>query len=173
MDPSFTAGEASRLAGFAKPWMLGHLEREGIFVREHSSDTRHGRPRKYTYADVVILRSINRLLEIGARPARIKAIISRLGQNEGLSGTREQVEALSRALGTRLFITEKEALVLDDEQKLLDLLASGQLAFGFMVDFSECVKPVANVIEIYEKQRSKLWKQNAELLEELCSKAGI
>src|SRR4051812_14988953 len=108
MDGTFTAGETSRLAGFAKPWMLGYLEREGIFVREHSEDSRHGRARKYTYADVVVLRAINRLLEIGARPARIKSIISRLGQKEGLNGTREQVEMLSRTLGTRLFITDKD-----------------------------------------------------------------
>jgi len=173
MDGTFTAGEASRLAGFAKPWMLGHLEREGIFVREHSEDTRHGRARKYTFADVVILRSINRLLEIGARPARIKTIICKLGQIAGLSGTRDQVEALSRALGTRLFITEKEALILDTDQKLLDLLSSGQLAFGFMVEFSGCVGPVVGVIEAYEKRRTKLWKQDKTLLEELCSQAGI
>lgn len=173
MRPTFTAGEASRLAGFTKPWMLGHLEREGIFVREHSRDSRHGRARKYTFADIVILRSINRLLEMGARPARIKTIISQLGRTKGLTGTRKQVEALSRTLGTRLFITESEAFVLDDDQKLLDLLSSGQLAFGFMIEFSECVRPVADVIDNYEKRRTNLWKQNKTLLDELCALAGI
>ena len=173
MNPTFTAGEVSRLAGFEKPWMLGHLEREGIFCREHCGDKRHGRPRKYTFADVVILRSINRLLQIGARPARIKTIISRLGQIEGLTGSRRQVEALSRRLGTRLFVTEKEALILDDEQKVVDLLASGQFAFGFMIEFAECVRPVTEVIRAYEKQRSQLWKQDRPLLEKLCSEAGI
>jgi len=161
------------LAGFAKPWMLGHLEREGIFVREHAEDTRHGRARKYTFADIVILRSINRLLEIGARPARIKAIISTLGKISGLSGTREQVEALSRTLGTRLFISEKEAFILDDDQRLLSLLSTGQLAFGFMIEFSECVRPVVDVIGSYEKCRGKLWKSNQPILEDLCVKAGI
>jgi len=153
--------------------MLGHLEREGIFVREHAEDTRHGRVRKYTFADVVILRSINRLLEIGAPPARIKTIICRLGKEAGLAGTRDQVEALSRGLGTRLFITEKEALIVDDDQKLIDLLGSGQLAFGFMVEFSECIRPVAEVIEVYEKRRKKLWKQDKTLLDELCTSKGI
>jgi len=173
MEATFTAGEASRLAGFTKPWMLGHLEREGTFVREYVGDRRHGRARKYTFADVVILRSINRLLELGARPARIKAIICRLGQKEGLCGTREKVETLSRSLGSRLFITDKDALVLDDDQQLLDLFSSGQLAFGFMVDFHECVRPVAEVIEVYEKRRQKLWKQNKAILDELCAQKGI
>lgn len=173
MRPTFTAGEASRLAGFAKPWMLGHLEREGIFCREHSGDRRHGRPRKYTFADVVILRSINRLLQIGARPARIKKIVSQLGRMEGLSGSRRQVEALSRNLGTRLFVTENEALILDDQKKVIDLLSSGQFAFGFMVEFAECVRPVTDVIRSYEKQRINLWKIDEPLLEELCSGAGI
>jgi DNA-binding transcriptional MerR regulator len=173
MDAVFTAGEASRLAGFAKPWMLVHLEREGIFCREHAGDRRHGRARKYTFADVVILRSINRLLEIGARPARIKKIISGLGQLKGLAGTREQVEALSRGLGTRLFVTDKQALILEDNQTVIDLLSSGQFAFGFMIEFAECVRPVADVITDYEKKRTKLWKQNQPLLEKLCSDAGI
>jgi len=173
MKPVFTAGEASRLAGFAKPWMLGHLEREGIFRREHVTDRRHGRCRKYTFADVVILRSINRLLELGARPARIKEIVSRLGQLEGLNGSRKRVEALSRKLGTRLFVSAKEAFVIDDERKVVDLLASKQFAFGFMVDFAQTVGPVAEVIKTYEKKRTNLWKHDEATLEELCSRAGI
>lgn len=173
MRPSFSASEASRLAGFEKPWMLVHLEREGIFRREHAGERRHGRAREYTFADVVILRSINRLLQIGARPARIKKIISELGALKGLDGTRRQVEALSRNLGTRLFVTDKRAFLLDDEKQLTELLRSGQLAFGFMVEFSESVRPVANVMKTYEKKRAKLWKQNRAILEDLCSKAGI
>lgn len=153
--------------------MLGHLEREGIFRREHYTDKRHGRPRKYTFADVVILRSINRLLELGARPARIKHILSTLGQVEGLYGTRKRVEALSRGLGTRLFVTDKEALVLDGEQMVIDLLSAGQLAFGFMVEFARSVRPVTDVIRTYEKTRSDFWKQDQLLLEQLCVEAGI
>lgn len=173
MQPTFSASEASRLAGFEKPWMLVHLEREGIFRREHAGERRHGRARQYTFADVVILRSINRLLQIGARPARIKKIISELGTLSGLDGTRRQVEALSRTLGTRLFVTDKRAFLLNDDEQLTELLRSGQLAFGFMVEFSECVLPVANVIRDYEKKRTKLWKQNRMILEDLCAKAGL
>jgi DNA-binding transcriptional MerR regulator len=173
MKPTFTAGEVSRLAGFAKPWMLTHLEREQIFCREHASDKRHGRARKYTFSDVVILRSINRLLEIGARPARIKKILSQLGEVEGLRGSRKQVEALSMRLGTRLFVTDSDAHILDGDQKVIDLLSSGQFAFGFMVEFKDCVRPVTEVIKVYEKQRSKLWKYDQPLLEQLCSEAGI
>jgi hypothetical protein len=47
------------------------------------------------------------------------------------------------------------------------------MAFGFMVEFSECVRPVAEVIGVYEKRRTKLWKQDKSLLEELCKSAGI
>ena len=173
MDPDFTAGEASRLAGFARPWMLVHLEREGIFSREHAGERRHGRARRYTFSDVVVLRSINRLLEIGARPARIKKILSELGQLQGLAGTREQAEELARGLGTRLFVTDKEAFIVDDEQQVIELLSSGQLAFGFMVEFAKCVRPMTDVIVEYEKRRTKLWKLNRDLLEALCKQAGI
>lgn len=87
MKGIFTAGEASRLAGFEKPWMLGHLEREEIFIREHATDRRHGRAKKYTFGDVVILRAINRMLVLGARPARIKQVIASLGELDGLNGS--------------------------------------------------------------------------------------
>jgi DNA-binding transcriptional MerR regulator len=173
MESMYTAAEASRLAGFEKPWMLVHLEREAIFCRAHAGDKRQGRARKYTFTDVVILRSINRLLELGARPARIKKILSGLGQTKGLDGTRKQVEALSRSLGTRLFVSDQQAFIVDDDKTIMDLLSSGQLAFGFMVDFSNCVRPVADVISKYDTQRKKLWKQNQTILEKLCAEAGI
>src|SRR4051812_16733901 len=94
MNGNFTAGEASRLAGFEKPWMLGHLEREGIFVREHATDRRPGRAKKYTFADIVVLRAINRMLVLGARPARIKKVVASLGSLEGLNGSQRAAQAL-------------------------------------------------------------------------------
>lgn len=94
MKANYTAGEASRLAGFEKPWMLGHLEREGIFVREHFTDRRHGRAKKYTFADIVVLRAINRMLVLGARPARIKQVIAGIGKLDGLNGSQRSAQAV-------------------------------------------------------------------------------
>lgn len=173
MKAEFHASEVSRLAGFEKPWMLSYLEREQIFVRQKFKDKRHGRARKYTFADIVVLRAINRLLEMGARPSRIKKILSELGRMEEFQGSRPRVEKLASAVGTRLFVTEGQAYVLDSGARIIDLIASNQFAFGFMVDFHKCVAPVASVVRQYEKERKPLWKQNKPVLEHLCKAAGI
>ena len=172
MNANFTTGEASRLAGFEKPWMLGHLEREGIFVREHRTDRRHGRVKKYTFADIVILRAINRMLVLGARPARIKTVIATLGKLEGLNGSQRTIQALLNSIGTCLFVNEHEAFIRRKED-IIDLLQDGQLAFGFMIDFHEAVRPVAKLATLYRKRRRDLWKVDKELLEDMCAAAGI
>src|SRR5262245_18075907 len=77
---NFTAREVSRLAGFEKPWMLNHLEREEIFIRDRPGSAHHGLHRGYTFRHVIVLRAINRLLWLGARPKRIKDAIARFKQ---------------------------------------------------------------------------------------------
>jgi len=173
MKANITAGEVSRLAGFRKPWMLGHLEREGIFVREHCEDRRHGRARKYTFADVVILRSINRMLELGARPARIKQVIAKMGSLSGLSGSQRGALSLVQKAGTCLFVTEKEAYLVTSKQEVLDLTTSGQLAFSFMIDIEQSLRPVIETIAAYKVRKSSNWKRDENIFNELCESVGL
>lgn len=173
MTPQFTAGEASRLAGFKKPWMLAHLEREGIFVREYTSDRRHGRARKYTFVDVMVLRAINRMLELGARPARIKKVIAELGMVEGIPSSRRAAIKMAQQSGTCLFVTAKEAFLLKSSQEVIDLAAHGQLAFGFMIDIEISLRPVIETISAYRKKQHHNWKRDQLILEELCLASGL
>lgn len=173
MRATFTAGEASRLAGFKKPWMLAHLEREGIFVREHFEDRRNGRARKYTFSDIVILRSINRMLELGARPARIKKVIAALGRLNGLAGSQRDALRLVQTSGTCLFVTDRDAFLVRSPEELVDLSRSGQLAFTFMIDVERTLSPVVDTISAYKKRKSKNWKRDEALLNELCEAAGL
>jgi DNA-binding transcriptional MerR regulator len=173
MKTEFTAAEVSRLAGFKKPWMLAHLEREKTFIRESYEDRRHGRARKYTFADLLILRAINRMLELGARPARIRDVIHQISELEGFCSTRKAAKKLAQSLGARLFVTKNEAYLLRDDQEILDLRQAGQLSFGFMIDMHFVAREVASVAEIYSKQKSGNLKVDMPILEKLCEAAGL
>lgn len=173
MKPDFTAGEASRLAGFKKPWMLGHLEREGIFVRDNSTDRRHGQARKYTFNDIVILRAINRMLDLGARPARIKKVISELGAISGLPGSYRAALKMVQKVGVCLFVTKDEAFLVTTNQEIVDLTKRGQLAFSFMIDIEKSLEPVVRTMQSYKKERVNNWKQDKSTLDRLCKVTGL
>lgn len=173
MVPEFTAGEASRLASFTKPWMLAHLEREQIFIREHGGDRRHGKVRKYTFTDVVILRAINRLLALGARPARIKSVLLNLATLPEFSGSQHSVLARLSKAEASIVIADDGVFFVRSNQEIIDLLKGGQLAFGFMVDVRMEIRPVCEVVKVYTKERMKHWKVDQGRLERLCQEAGI
>lgn len=173
MRGDFTSGEASRLAGFEKRWMLEHLEREGTFVRENSEDRRHGRRRKYTYGDIIVLRAINRMLQLGARPARIRSAIEAIRAHEGFPTSKAAARQAARQLGSRLFIDKDRAFWLTTDEEALDLLKSGQLAFGFMISIPDVTSGVVAVIDKYLKKRAGKFKADEPLLDELCKAQGI
>jgi hypothetical protein len=173
MELLYKAAEVSRLAGFEKPWMLGHLVREEIFVRCGAQDRKHGNVRKYNFTDLLILRTINRMLALGMRPARIKKVISQLSDIEMLSSSREAAEQLVRQFGVRIFVTGDTAYLVTRDEEVLSLSQGGQLAFAFMVDLRSSLGEVVEIARRYEEKRSGNLKRDIPLLNEMCVKAGI
>lgn len=156
----FSAREVSRLAGFAKPWMLNHLEREDIFLAETPRSKHHGKYRTYTFRDLVVLRAINRLLALGARPKRIKAAIETFASvcPEILGDTTMagiQVKFASEA--GHFIVTRDNVLYCRSPEELIDLLQGGQLAFSFMMDNQACTLPcisaACEVVALTPEQR--------------------
>ena len=139
-----SAAEISRLAGFEKPWMLNHLEREQIFVPEVERSRHHGRRRNYTFRDLVVLRAINRMLELGVRPKRLKdAIHAFIAACPDVMGdtTMSAAQVKFAASAGRFIITKNSVLFVHSEEEIVDLLKRGQLAFSFMLDNNECTMP--------------------------------
>lgn len=139
----FSAREVSRLAGFEKPWMLNHLEREEIFVPQTPRSRHHGRHRQYTFLDLVVLRAINRMLALGARPKRIKEAIDTFKRacpeiigDTSLFGYQVKFAGESG----HFIVTANEVLYCRADQ-VIDLLKSGQLSFSFMINNRECMLP--------------------------------
>ncbi len=113
------------------------------------------------------------MLELGARPARIKKVIAKLGELSGLSGSQRAALNVVQKIGTCLFVTEKEAFLVTSKQEILDLATSGQLAFSFMIDIEASLRPVVSTISAYQKRQSRNWKADEALLNQLCETAGL
>ena len=173
MELLYKAAEVSRLAGFEKPWMLGHLVREEIFVRCGIQNRKHGNVRKYNFTDLLILRTINRMLALGMRPVRIKSVIAQLSKIEKLSSSREAAEELVRQFGVRIFVTGDTAYLVTTDEEIVSLSQSGQLAFAFMVDLKSSLGDVIDIAKRYEDQRSGYLKLDIPMLDTMCLEAGI
>jgi DNA-binding transcriptional MerR regulator len=156
----FSAREVARLAGFTKPWMLNHLEREDIFIPETPRSKHHGKHRNYTLRDLVVLRSINRLLELGARPKRIKQAITTFASVCPDTLGEIGMDALQLKFATssgHFVVTKDSVLYCRNTDELIDLVRGGQLAFSFMVDNEQSTLPslraACEVVTLSPQQR--------------------
>lgn len=160
----FSASEVSRLAGFEKPWMLNHLEREAIFVPDRLRARLHGKHRRYSFRDIVVLRAINRLLKLGARPKRIKDSIETFQKVCPPASGDDALLAFAKE-SCFFVVTEKEVLFCKDPDALLDLAKKGQLAFSFMVDSNREIGPAIEAGVYYLDQVQRGSSRGGKLLQ--------
>lgn len=169
---SFTAREASRLAGFEKPWMLNHLEREEIFLPEKAKIGTHGKHRAYSFRDLIVLRSINRLLSLGARPKRIRDSIRTF---LCVCDVPEEVDGLlAFANSSSLFVvTGDKVFFCKSPKELFDLAKGGQLAFSFMIDSAHEIAPTVRAGLSYLTQVLNGAQRGEELLQATARNYGL
>lgn len=131
------------MAGFKKPWMLNHLERTNVFSPEIPKDGRHGIHRAYTFRDLVVLRAINRILELGARPARIRVAIQEFAKScpDIIGDVSMEGVQVKFAHEVGHFVVNADSVLYCSQDQVIDLLSKGQLAFSFMIDGKETTLP--------------------------------
>jgi DNA-binding transcriptional MerR regulator len=119
---SFTAAQAARLSGLSLD-MVNYLCRYEIVVARGSTVRGRGRPRRYIYADVLLLRVMAQLLKQG---------VSVLGLRKSLAAYRRRGNQPD--IGScRYFVTDGYNVFLQDDGRLEDM-TSGQRAFAFVLD---------------------------------------
>ena len=139
--------------------MLNHLEREEIFLPDHPRQRQHGAHRRYTFRDLVVLRAINRLLELGARPKRIKAAIANFSKScpEIIGDVALRGEQLKFAQESGHFIVTADSVLYCRKDEVIDLINGGQLAFSFMIDATNttlpCLRAAAEVVALSAYKR--------------------
>jgi DNA-binding transcriptional MerR regulator len=127
--------------------MLNYLEQSKTFIRELQGEPRHGKWRQYTYRDLVVLRAINRLLEMGARPKRIQQAIETFMTLADLPKDADALAAFARK--SAMFVVTKKSVFYCEPEGLVDLGNKGQLAFSFLIDTARSLDPVAMAVAKY------------------------
>lgn len=149
MTESFSAKQAAHYAGFRTRMMLDYLERAEVFEREEVRQPgrvakRHGRRRKYTYRDIVVLRSVGALLEKGVSVQRIKAAMLAFSREEKFACDRGRLR--HEAQPVQYFITDGVSIFFSKGDTLLDVVKGGQGTFSFVVDLQQAAAEAARAI---------------------------
>ena len=126
LKKQFSSRDLAALSGLSAH-MVNYLCRCDVLRPSLSSERRHGVPLKFSFADVVLTRAIARLLDAGASVIALKRALSTL---------RRKLQGVSQdALRNRRVVIVGQSVYLpDDDARIIDLTANGQIAFDFVLD---------------------------------------
>lgn len=122
---SFLIADAASLSGLS-PAMLDYLCRCKILVPNTPGRRGRGRPRRYSFGDVVMLRVLANLLKAGISVQRLKKALQAL--------RRYHKDITPYSLPTQYLVTNGRNVYLRDKHQLLDLDGSEQMSFMFVVE---------------------------------------
>lgn len=106
--------------------MVNYLCRYGIAKPTGSKKRGRGHIRLFTFKDILLLRVIAKLLENGVSVSNLKKAISKLHSR---GNTAEEI------LTKRFLVTDGKDVYLQDKG-VLELLATGQLTFAFVMELN-------------------------------------
>lgn len=138
--------ELAHLSGLSG-YMVTYLRQVGLLLPiGHETSTpaaqrpRYGKARLYRFSDVLLARSLRKLLDAGVSVKEIE---------ESIRVLREKLGGVPRDLTTtRVTIIGKRIFVASPNEQPVELTADGQLAFSYMLDLKglqqEAFKVIAN-----------------------------
>jgi DNA-binding transcriptional MerR regulator len=140
----FLTMEVARLTGLSK-YMVDYLCRHGILTASLSKSRGHGRHRRFSFTDILLGRAIKHLLDAG---------VSVLALRRALGTLRD---VLHRDFGKelrehRVVIKGGVPLLCEQGASPVDLIAKGQLVFGFMIETQELRLRATKVRELRERR---------------------
>lgn len=133
MEEAFDTRQAAILSGLPVT-MIDYLCRTNIAVPSYPVERGRGRKRMYTFTDVVILRGIAKLLDAGVGVSRLGRALNNLRKHHP--------EIISTSLPTPYIVTDGREVFLRRSDEVLETLATGQLAFGFVIEVARLMEEV-------------------------------
>lgn len=127
---------AAHVAGLS-PVMVDYLCRTGIVVPTCRG---RGRPRIYSFADLVMLRTVAHLLQAGVAVARLKKSLQ--------AAQRSHPQLKNQASNGRFLVTDGVRVYYRSSRELLEELTSGQYAFRFVVEMKSIRRQVAERLAV-------------------------
>ncbi|MBA4209567.1 MAG: hypothetical protein C0454_08555 [Parvibaculum sp.] len=132
LKTAFTVAEAHQITGL-QPKMIDYLCRQGLVVPSASKSKGRGRGRirEFTFADVLLLQILKKLLDQGISVSRLKTSIKKVrGQFANVPQTGPLIE--------RYIFTDGRNAYFRAQDKIIELIGHpGQQVFSFIVDVEE------------------------------------
>lgn len=131
---TYYAQSAAEISGLSLV-MVNYLCRHKMVVPTGGARRGHGRARQYTYADVLLLRVIQKLLAQGISVLRLKKCLNVLQRNGG------QLHIL-----TKRYVATNGIDIYFGNGTILEQVGSGQLAFAFIIELRSLRHEVARLL---------------------------
>lgn len=136
----YPAKSAARISGLSED-MVNYLCRSKFIVPTGSKNRGRGTTRKYVFSDILLLRIIAKLLEQGISVLRLKKCLAALQKRGGKTNE----------LVTKKFVITNGYEIYFEENEILQMLSSGQLAFAFVIELTNLRKEVSDHAEYTSK----------------------
>lgn len=139
---AFSAQEVARITGISLP-MLDYLSRTEYLRPHYVTPGVRGKVRYYSYRDLVVARTIQRLRESGVELARIKIAIQELARDE----TWLPQKVKNGSVPLRWLVTDgKRVLLYNDDGFFDELQPNGQRAFAFVISLTNMQAEVRRLV---------------------------
>lgn len=129
---NFDIDYAAKLSGLSTS-MVDYLCRTKIVVPATGKRGR-GRKRKYTFAEVVVLRSVSKLLKAGLDVCKLGKAIKTLRVHHP--------EITPDTLPSAYLVTNGQEIFFRQESGIIECLSSGQFAFAFVIEIAAVRKEI-------------------------------
>lgn len=133
------------ISGLGTVAMLDYLERSEVFIPRKRRIKRRGKKRAYDFRDLLVLKTIGRLLAAGASVAALKMALQQF-QADKWSADRGSLGYGSDIL-RYVVISGREVLYAKGNHSLFDLTRGGQMVFNFVVDLDALHTELCNDLD--------------------------
>jgi hypothetical protein len=128
---SVDAKRAASVCGFDSVAMLDYLQRTGVFVPAKRK-ARRGKGRRYSFRDLIVLKTIGALLKNGASVAALRHSLQEF-QKKKWSADQATLENDDGPL--KYFVASADSIFFaQTKDSLFDLTRDGQMVFSFVID---------------------------------------
>jgi len=142
---SVNASRAAVICGLGTVAMLDYLERTEVFVPPKRRVKRRGKPRAYSFRDLLILKAIGELLSAGASVAALKNALRQF-QSDKWSADRASLANGSEIL-RYVVLSGREVFYARGNHSLFDLTKGGQMVFNFILDLDALHTQLCNDLD--------------------------
>lgn len=134
----FSVGDASKLSGVTVT-MIDYVEKLESLMPSGPKTRCKGVEREYSFADVVMLRALRRMLDAGLSVKKLKSALAELNVRRTLTPD---------ALPADLLLTDGKEVYFKHSKDVLEQINNRQFAFAFVIEMSRLRREVTKQLDI-------------------------